>query len=532
MKKLIIGLLIFLCIFTVVAISVTYLSIENINEKNKLKIENSESDKEKNTENIYIKTEKCIDLYGTYDQNDLMINELVEDYNGVKIKIPKIEGLKNNKVQDKINDELYRRFYELVNKYQKVNYANFYTRANFANVISISFHVADENNNEQLYLNYNLVDGEELKLENLFIKGADIKEIVRNAFYKELSRQNVYGEDAQIHGDDNIVFPDEIKLYKAVKGYMDNEDKVFSFTPSEICFYYEDYVACAKMVDIYDKISIYSKYLTDESLYIRDDIGYKNIFTCATGTYDAFEKIEYEYLGDNFWYDLTVWNSFYEDDIENERLDKFNKLKENVYTEIYGKIDEYREIAKNNPNKFYIILSKPNVDMYFNSKRIDNRWINTYSNMATIYKNIEILEMPIEFFEKVYKDKLIEAYRYEYFVMNGGVYLYGIEDEEEISNTTDRGVVLYNYITGEEIKNVEDIFYEDSNYIEVIKSKVKENLIRKYNYLEDEASKLVENINYELDGTQVNVTIPELENFMVIIYFNEFDVSMMKIFEA
>ena len=69
---------------------------------------------------------------------------------------------------------------------------------------------------------------------------------------------------------------------------------------------------------------------------------------------DVFEKIEYGYAEDNFWYDLTVWNDFH-DDIEAERLDKVKKLKENVYTEIYEKIDEYKEIAKKNPDKFYIL---------------------------------------------------------------------------------------------------------------------------------------------------------------------------------
>lgn len=523
MKKLIIGLSIFLCIFSIGAISVTYLSIEEAKGKNTLEdIVVDES----------VVNEKGIDLYGTYDQNDLIINELVEEYNGVEIKIPKIEGLKNNKVQDKINAELYRRFYELVNKYPKINYADFYTRANFANVISLSFHVADENNNEQLYLNYNLVDGEALKLEDLFIKGTDIKEIVRNAFYESLVRDNVYGMDAEISSDRNIVFPDEVKLYKFVKAYMDSEDKVFSFTPAEICFYYKDFVASVKMVDIYDKVSIYSKYLMDDSIFIRDDIGYKDIITGASGVYDGFEKIEYDYLEDNFWYDLTVWRGYPEEVIDEEKLKKFNRLKENVYAEIYQKIGEYREIAKNNPDKFYILLSKPSVNIYYNSEHIDNHWVTTYSNMAVTSKNIEILEMPLDFFESEYRDELLEAYRYQYFSMAGGAYLHDIESKEQINYISDRKEALYNYIEEKEIKTAGDIFYANINYVEVIKDKVKEKLIERYNYLDDEASKLIQNINYELDGTQVNVTIPELENFRVIIYFNDFDVSMMKIFEG
>ena len=87
MKKLVKGLLIFLCVFTVLAVLITYVSIKNTKEEF----------------NLVVQNEKGIDLYGTYDQNDLIINELVEDYNGVEIKIPKIDGLKNSKVQDKVN---------------------------------------------------------------------------------------------------------------------------------------------------------------------------------------------------------------------------------------------------------------------------------------------------------------------------------------------------------------------------------------------------------------------------------------------
>ena len=84
MKKLIKGLLIFVCVFMIVAFGITYISILNTRSK------------------VILGNEKGIDLYGTYDQNDLLINELVENYNGVDIKIPKIDGLKDTNIQNKV----------------------------------------------------------------------------------------------------------------------------------------------------------------------------------------------------------------------------------------------------------------------------------------------------------------------------------------------------------------------------------------------------------------------------------------------
>ena len=167
--------------------------------------------------------------------------------------------------------------------------------------------------------------------------------------------------------------------------------------------------------------------------------------------------------------------------------------------------------------------------MYSKSDYIDRKWHYTYSDLVTVYKNINIFEMPVSLYEEIYKDKLINAYRYEYFEMNGGVYLdTDANDGAIVTKLEDRK--LYNYITGEEVLKVEDVFYEGSGYIETIKEKTRENLIKKCNYSEVEAEALLENINYELDGTQVNVTIPNLDNFRTIIYFDGFDESMMKIF--
>lgn len=503
LKKLIVLLLSVLCVFTVLSIGITYWSIQNAKRP---------------------VVEVGIDLYGTYDQNDLLVNEITELHNGVEIKIPEIDGLKDVAVQEKVNQDMDERIRDLLKTYPVINYANYYVRSNFANVISISFHVGSDEKNDQLYLNYNLVDGERLKLKDLFKRDADLTEIVRSAFYKTIALNNRFGYD-----ESRIVSPDENELYKTVKGYLSSEDKLFAFSPSEISFYYGDYMASVKMVDIADDVVLYSKYLTKDSLYTKDDIGYKNLFTCANGSYDIFEKIQYGYLEENFWYDVTVWQDYQPEEIDSEKWEPFEDFKEKIYKEVDEKIAEYREIAKKNPEKFYILLSKPNVQMYSDSEYVDGKWRYTYSDLAMVNKNIQIFEMPMEVYEKVYKDKLIDTYRYEYFEMRGGSYLDpDAEDGALITRLEEQE--LYNYMTGERITKVEDVFEENSGYFDVIKQKTKVNLVEKYEYSEADVDLLIEKIQYELDGTQVNVTIPELDGFMTIIYFHQFDESMMKIF--
>lgn len=510
MKKLIIGLLIFLSAFALIAVGTTYFVIQNAN-----KVEVIQSN------------EKGIDLYGTYDQNDLIINELKETYNGLEIEIPQIDGLKNISIQNKINNDIKDRVYQAFDGKTDIRFANFYTRANFANVISISYYIGIENTSEHIPLNYNLIDGKRLKLEDLFVSDADLTEIVRNAFYLAMVQNNQYNNE---YTDNGIVSPNEGDLYKAVKAYMGSDEKLFVFSPSDIALYNKDgSMATVKMVDIADKVSIYYKYLTESSLFTQDDIGYKNLFTCANGSYDVFEKIDYGYLEDNYWYDVTAWGGYQEENIDEKKQEKFIAFKKQIYNQIYTKVYEYQEIAKKNPNKFYILLSKPTINMYSDSKYENGEWTFTYSDMATVYENIQIFEMPIEVYEKVYKDKIIDTYRYQYFEMRGGAYLdTDANDGATISEI--RNEKLYNYVTYEELTELSDVFKENSDYITVIETRTKESLIEKYNYSEEDAEKLVKDINCELIGTRINVTIPGIEDFLVIIYFNNFSISMMKLF--
>ena len=385
-----------------------------------------------------------IDLYGTYDENDLLIYENVIPLDtDEEIKIPQIKGLLDTKIQDKINTEMHNRAMELIEKHPEITYAHYYTRANFANVISISFSVGfeEEPYSEQLYFNYNLVNGEKLKIEEFFAPEVDLLSIVRHAFYREMAFYGEYDRENKLHS------PNENEVYKAVKSFMAKEDKDFTFSPAGIYLYSKNNFGEVKFLDFPEDIVIYSKYITDESIFTGEYEGFKNIFTCADTQYDMFDKIEYGYLEDNLWYDFTAWNTYipFEDPPSDERLEKFEHFRQKAMDEEYAKLTDYREMAKANPDKFYIVLIKPSFNMDMESDYDDGMWHYTYFDTASVNCHTQLFEMPMGIYNTTYRDKIIETYRYQYFAMRGGAY-FDTENLEGATFTETNDEYTHNYM--------------------------------------------------------------------------------------
>ena len=529
MNKQIKIVLIVLVIFTLVSVSITYTLIKN--STSNVCQENT------NGQEISFNQERGIDLYGTYNENDLLIEDLIETFSGEKIKIPQVNGLKNKQIEYKINQEIY----DICNKCIQdttENIAEFFeiysaydVMANFSNIISINYYLNVNGNMTHIYLNYNLTTGEKLKLEDVFVKDADILEIVRNAFRENLSN---YSYSFEFIDDNGVAIFDENELYKIVKGYMNTEEKEFMISPSEIYFYFNNSGASVKLLEIADEISIYTKYLTDESIYENNDIGRKNIFTLVKTNYDLFDIIDYGYLEDNFWYDVTVSKMYFPDgQVETEKMERFNAYAKTLTNEAYDKVNEYREIAKANPDKFYILICTPNVSMYNDSKYENGEWTYTYSNMAISNLNTKVYEMPLELYNSKYKDKIIDAYRNNYFVMRGGMY-YSIEEPDSGDSVTynkEEKTIKYNYMTNEEIKQLSEIFNEDVNYMEILEKKVKRELIEYYEYAENEAEELMKSAEYDFKGWDIKVDIPQLKNFRYTMHLSTFDKLMLNIFD-
>ena len=107
MKKFVITVSMILCLFTACAVMITYAGIR------KAKQESGENSLQETTPTevptemsvtvmpspTLIPAEQGIDIYGTYDENDLLIRtQLAFREDDVEIKIPQLEGLKNTEI--------------------------------------------------------------------------------------------------------------------------------------------------------------------------------------------------------------------------------------------------------------------------------------------------------------------------------------------------------------------------------------------------------------------------------------------------
>ena len=152
MNKQVKIVLIVLVIFTLLSVGITYTLIKN----------STSNVYKENTNNQEIDLERGIDLYGTYNENDLLINDLLETFSGEEIKIPQIEGLKNKQIEEKINQDIYSRCLNYIEKNATkfIDFSQMYTSydvmSNFSNIISINYYM---NVNAHLHLNYNLLNG-------------------------------------------------------------------------------------------------------------------------------------------------------------------------------------------------------------------------------------------------------------------------------------------------------------------------------------------------------------------------------------
>ena len=267
MKKLFVGIL----IFAIISIGVTgiLIKIENNKtgtEKNETSNvlfgeENKNQDNEKN--DLDISNEKTLDLYGTYNENDLLVEEIEEKIElsnlNTTINIPVIKGLKDKSVEEKINNDIRKRIIEKLAEISEkhdniyITDTNTYIKSNFSNVISynwsFNFEIlnGEKYNYESVFLNYELVNGERLNFEDLFVKNADLYSIVRRIFYRQVARESLGGEiDGSAYYDkesgkwlkdawdpytgeditvEYIPYLTEYDVSKRIENFMMNEDK-------------------------------------------------------------------------------------------------------------------------------------------------------------------------------------------------------------------------------------------------------------------------------------------------------------------
>lgn len=528
MKKIIFGLI----AFGIVCFVATGVLIYKHNEEILAKDNNQENKSNGNKE----EQEKTLDLNGTYNENDIIISENAEIFNSVEIQIPQISGLKNKDIETKVNNSIREKIYSSLKEYSDIEYMSFYTNANFSNVLSIICTCGLKDDWKEIYLNYELINGEELKLDDLLSKNTDIYTVVRKAFYRAAAGSAVRNEDIEEPKYDpttntwyiyryewntstessekkKVEFViDEDEVAQNIANFINSSRKDFFFSSQGV--YLKTYNYFVNFTDIADNIVIYDKYLTEESLYEKDDIGLKNLFTCARSCSYVVKYQDYKMLGDNLFYDVAIkesdtviWNRINAAGV-NEKMCELLKKKS------YKKLEEYKELASKNPDKFYVVIIRPLVSIL----DFENNAENTY--FINIQLDIKLAENQES--KEVNMKQIKEQYRYPNvsFYGSAGDYYYDYNNPAKIVSEP---VEWYDLKTLEKI-DIEKYYNENEEYREFLNNVIKAKLAETYPTINSELE--VESIKYDVEKDKGYLEC------VVIVHFkeNEYGVDNIKLY--
>ena len=437
---------IFVAIFSVICLIVTALLIlyQNIEIEEKNEEILQEVSNEPNDSNE--KDVPGIDLKGTYNQNDLKIEEKSATQEKVEIRYFQISGLKNKDIENKINKEIetsalncYKNEVKDLNEVVNIS-VNMWETANFENTISfeLTYTAKIDDDDDGFYqgiqgINYDLNTGEKITIDKIFTSDAPVEDILRKSIYYSLiptmTEDNLAGDlIVSDYGDIEDKILNIIKLYK--KGKITE----FYYTSRNINIVYdENQIITIKMEDFSEYIAIYSRYLSDKSLYKSNDIGIKNIYTLTRRYNNVYYYTNYQ-NENNYFIDISI-------DFQSTEADEFaKKIVQDKIIEIENEIENIKQKVEENPNDFYILNYYINI--YTGEEYSTQQTLTSCCEKGNAYK------MTIQDFEENIEPIIIDYARRD---ENGGLsdYIYDFSNilQIEPQNT----VEYYNPETGEKI---------------------------------------------------------------------------------
>ncbi len=332
-KKTIIKYIIFSIILITITATAIYIRINKINEEIKpstIKLEETEEKQLSETE----EKKYTIKSYNeTYNKNAIQITDcydikgkIEKEEHNTNTKISKdpyvnyieIKGIKNQNIQNSINEKLRQKAYNLKNDKDQIHTI---IMGNFSNILSVYIYndriIDDAIRCETL--NIDLTTGKEIPLQDIFISSAPINAILTQGLYKALAwnEANKEGFEA-IHDVNNYDTSqyEDISI-KFINKYNKNKNNIkYTITPGMIEIYgmIDEEILGEKpesgdnrieinFLDHLEEIAIYKRYLTDEDIYQNTNIGEKNIIVLTDGieaqTYR--KRISYGKIQDNIF---------------------------------------------------------------------------------------------------------------------------------------------------------------------------------------------------------------------------------------
>ena len=350
--------IIFVFIFSIICIIITALLIlyQNIDIEEKNEEIVQESTKEDSGKHV-----SSIDLKGTYNQNDLSIEEKAITQEKIEIRYLQISGLKDKTVQDKINKEIeqiaincYKEKVKDLNQIINIQ-VGMWEASNFSNTISfeLSYTAKIDDDDDGYYqgflgLNYDLNTGNKITIDKVFTAGAPIENILRQSAYHSLiqnrTEDNLAG-DFVVSDYGNI----EDEMAEFVKLYKDGKITEFYYTPMNVNIYYkESQVITINMEDFAEYIALYNRYPNEESIFENNKIGLKNLYTLTRRYNDVYYYTNYQNES-NYFIDISI-------DFQSTPDDEFaKKIIQNKITDIEKEIEKVKQKVIENSNNFYIL---------------------------------------------------------------------------------------------------------------------------------------------------------------------------------
>ena len=453
-----------------------------------------------------------------YNQNDLKIIYQDTNYEGLEYKTLRINGLKNKEIENKINKELEEIEDEIRKKLvsasgeQENAYLSSNVNANYSNILSVTFYGSKSDSNYvpqiniEKFLNYDLTTGNKIKLEDLFLPGTDIDLYAQNDIYKQklhdsFSKKNIFfNPDYWQSGELQYVMDevDEIDFIKQYNKYK-NSKKDFYLTTTGIGISYSKdgnygdvYI---KYMDCLDNLVVYTKFLTKESIFERDDIGLKDLYVCSS-VVDQNDQSVYliKDLATNLRIDarINVWTS----EGYNE-LEFFKNTLAKLKAELIEKKEEYIKIANENKDKYYFVGIVYDINRYYPKTLLSSygEEKDIEEDKFIVYEQEKTYSVSMQDFSNWFEDKLIQNYTGNRYTLDYQLYI-PISDEEkakcDIKEKTSS--IIYNLARKTSTSDLSGIFEDEIDYT----TPISDYLEKYYNIDREKVENMIKNHEYAI----------------------------------
>lgn len=460
--------------------------------------------------------EKIIDLNSVYDENSIIFEKKQTKINEVDCFYIQLDGLKKAKVENNINKSIKKKLNELTQNHKGLAEGIFVKQSgNFGNILSIIFYI--ENQEEIVILdtlNYNLVNGEELKLNNLFTSTASIEEIIDRSLSDVLletdTKKCEVGNKIE-ESDSCLQKSEKIQIYlQQIKDYKFK----FYFNQFGVYIIFNDLILELPYYQYADSFSLHYKYLTNVSIYKDDSIGKKEVLIASYRDNGLYSVLDY--TNENTYTDSVV--STIEDNIPKEVIIGVQTLVE----------QEIINTSNTDSTKFIFLNQSGELtkidDAYIdiNNDEVINK--NRY-NIYTLTIDSVIYEVEKDYFEENLKNEVYTLHRQNALDSN----FINISEYSKKQKSSNEWTILAN---GTVLDKIEDLFIADYDY----KQAIKRIIMGKYNLPYLEVSSLLEDstYNYNLKTSEMDtsycIVINTSNNKRFYVSFDEFDKNVINVY--